>query len=725
MDGPQAMMGGGGFEAGSAFVTVSADLSPLRAGIAEAHSMLAGLAGGGVSVPIGGGGAGGGLMAGSMPSPAGGTTFSGFTGLPTAGLPIAGTFAGFAGLPAAPSPEPYEVNEFSGGGEFMLKPLDAGGGVAARSGMSWYSAGAGSAFGRPAASPRGGGMPGPGGGDGGSRNLWQNLRLLGLAAAGIGAIGRTGSAIGSALYESQYLADHPGAALAEFDYAHTGAGYSGSTLALAAESQGISAALARRQAVASVPVLGMMAGWSDFGEGSGVDLRRRQQLLGAESGVIDSTAELNFRIAGLSAHNSGDPVAIAQAAFASQIAGAEKTSRAAGSAFADYAVSHAGSIGGESVAADGTRYGSTSGNAKELQELDRLGKEASDAANALSSLKAAANASVAEVARGQRNEVASLQAGTNLARVSLNGGMAAVRTATLGVMDNEAGIALNEYSVHPTEANFARWQAASQKASNYRSESQAEIDVANSTTASNYATGVQNANYRSFVARQQFEGGFQESALGAGVYGFQARRDSFGASMQGIAAARAGASRIPVAIDRGIALGTIDQQEAALVAEHAFGMQVAGEGYAARTSAAQMAGNLQSMSAQATMEVARARHEVAMAPPELRGQVMSTVAAELASQAKLTTMQRGGNVALDVSGYEAMGMMSAFGMDLTGRTQDRKRAGQILHDGQGNLGSSPQAGGGTQTVNDPVVAKLLNDLLKKLTGANVTMFKSN
>jgi hypothetical protein len=156
---------------------------------------------------------------------------------------------------------------------------------------------------------------------------------------------------------------------------------------------------------------------------------------------------------------------------------------------------------------------------------------------------------------------------------------------------------------------------------------------------------------------------------------------------------------------------------------HGFEMQVAGEGYTARMNAAAYAGNLQPASADATSAVARARNEVAMASKQERPDAILAAGAELEAMRKLTTMQRGGNVALDSGGFQALGMISAYGVDLTGRAEDRKRAGGILQDGQNNLKNAPEA----PTVNIPELQKLvppLLEFLRNFKAVGVSMFQS-
>lgn len=164
---------------------------------------------------------------------------------------------------------------------------------------------------------------------------------------------------------------------------------------------------------------------------------------------------------------------------------------------------------------------------------------------------------------------------------------------------------------------------------------------------------------------------------------------------------------------------SFDTERAALQEEHRFGLAIFDEEQQARQSAAGYQEHLRPLSAQATMEVARAREQVAMAPEGRREEVMATVGAELHARGVLATAQRGGLTAIDTSAQQALGMMSARGIDLTGHRADVLGAQGIYGAGQRGLGSSPQAN--VVQVAAPDILKLLGDLMRvvsRFTGGN-------
>ena len=156
---------------------------------------------------------------------------------------------------------------------------------------------------------------------------------------------------------------------------------------------------------------------------------------------------------------------------------------------------------------------------------------------------------------------------------------------------------------------------------------------------------------------------------------------------------------------------TINAERQIRVARHQFDLQVAREGYDARTTAADEQSLLRPINAEATIEVERARHEVAMSSPELRGQVVETNRHELEARRKLLTAQRGGLVTQDMSMHEALGLMSNRGVDLTGRMIDIQHAGQTYKQGLANLANAPQA----PQMNDGQLVQLVSQILKWLT----------
>lgn len=178
------------------------------------------------------------------------------------------------------------------------------------------------------------------------------------------------------------------------------------------------------------------------------------------------------------------------------------------------------------------------------------------------------------------------------------------------------------------------------------------------------------------------------------------------------------------ALQAGFALSGLDADEASLRASHDFEMKVAGEGYDARIAAAGYAGNLQPLSAQATLSVARARHEVAMAPPEERAKAIAAQQAELRAQATLMTAQRGGQTAIDMSLYQAGGLMSAYGVDLSGQDRDRRNTAGMLRKGADELPNSPNAADFVK-ISDDTIDKFVAKLKQGFKALGVSMFQAN
>jgi hypothetical protein len=218
----------------------------------------------------------------------------------------------------------------------------------------------------------------------------------------------------------------------------------------------------------------------------------------------------------------------------------------------------------------------------------------------------------------------------------------------------------------------------------------------------------QRMHFAAIEGQRNFAVTAMSTYLAGGVYGIAASGDTYGAAMQSIAARRAALGHIPGALQRGTQEGLLNNEEAALTGRHNFELQVQDEGYGARTRAAGAAANYEPLTAQAEIAVARARREVSMAAtPAERAKVIATVGAELDTQGKLLTTQRGGQVALDYNGSVAMGMMAAFGVDLTGHGRDVSDAAGRYKQGVAGLGSSPQA----PQVTVPELAKLINPIL--------------
>lgn len=153
------------------------------------------------------------------------------------------------------------------------------------------------------------------------------------------------------------------------------------------------------------------------------------------------------------------------------------------------------------------------------------------------------------------------------------------------------------------------------------------------------------------------------------------------------------------------------------VARASIEMGMQHEGLQARAAAADYQAAYMPASASALNAVARARHEVAMASPEMRADTIRANQHELRAQEQLLFGQRGGETAINMSMYEATGNLSLLGWDLSGRDRDRREAQRLLQNGAANLSNTPQV--------DPALVKALQDLVKKLTPVGVTMFKSS
>jgi hypothetical protein len=125
-------------------------------------------------------------------------------------------------------------------------------------------------------------------------------------------------------------------------------------------------------------------------------------------------------------------------------------------------------------------------------------------------------------------------------------------------------------------------------------------------------------------------------------------------------------------------------------ANQRFRMSVFNESIEARVGAASDEVSLMPMAAQARRDVARARQEVASASVQERPGVIRAVQAELQSTAQLLTAQRGGQTAIDVRGNEAIGMLAATGVDLSGHMRDVQEAQRRYGAGAGDAANAPQ-----------------------------------
>jgi hypothetical protein len=81
---------------------------------------------------------------------------------------------------------------------------------------------------------------------------------------------------------------------------------------------------------------------------------------------------------------------------------------------------------------------------------------------------------------------------------------------------------------------------------------------------------------------------------------------------------------------------------------------------------------------------------VVSASVQERPGVIRAVQAELQSTAQLLTAQRGGQTAIDVRGNEAIGMLAATGVDLSGHMRDVQEAQRRYGAGAGDAANAPQ-----------------------------------
>lgn len=195
-------------------------------------------------------------------------------------------------------------------------------------------------------------------------------------------------------------------------------------------------------------------------------------------------------------------------------------------------------------------------------------------------------------------------------------------------------------------------------------------------------------------AQRRFGAGMAMGQGSIAASSLAAQHDPFGATMAMLNAREQASNALP-ALQRGMELAQVNSARNAATVEHNFQLQVATEGYDARVSAANEQMALRPMTASADLEIAHARREIAtVSDPAERSKAIAANTAELRARQKLLTAQRGGEVAVDMSMNEAMGVMSGRGVDLTGRMIDIQHARQAYEKGIGNLGNSPNAATG-------------------------------
>lgn len=532
-------------------------------------------------------------------------------------------------------------------------------------------------------------------------------RVTGIPYAGVIAAAygvHVASSFAHAYEASAYTGSHPELTQNQLAQAGSGLGLMSDPgiQSISSQYDQLSQRLAIRGAVNTIPGMSLF----DVGGDSSYAMTQQQGRLGEQAAGIGFFAGVNRQTAGLQAGLSGDEASIYLQGQSAQLRGAEEQAalmgqRASGArdALAPQAsVSRLFSAGGYTAAQNYEMDASE--NSESRSTYRRLASEAADAANALSSLKEATNATASRIRVQQGNAIDVSFADTAANEIMAGGGNAIdamqVRHAAASVG------AAREFNAIPTMmgANFNIMGFTQGVANMTNLASKQDAELRPLQTAYNYQVFqeqiafenqhqslLQGANvsaYNASIART-VQGGENQATIS------RAMGDSYAAGMAGIGARRNAVAAINGAPAQALALSGIQADENALNIEHNFHLQVSDEMYGARQAAAHAAGNYQPMTAQADLAVARGRAEVAHTDnPTERAKAMVTVAAELDTQGKLLTSQRGGETAIDVQGNVAVGMIAAQGLDLTGRGADIKSAADVYKRGAGNLDSSPQ-----------------------------------
>jgi len=737
MDGPNLVPSSGGFEVGSAVVTLSLETSGAEQKLAAFQGQLQSLVSGNYSVSMG-------------------------SALPT------GT--------VTPMPGPGSVSagmgSFAGGGAFGAQSLqiDTSQATAAvqalKAQVAELSAALVGQLG-PAA-PSAAAMGYPSGGSGGAGGQWwsrQSYRSLGLPIAAFMGLEAAGH-VAQGAYQANYIAAHPEDAMAP---------YSGSSLAsnpniraIAGEQQQIEGRLAVKSTIESIPVLGSYLSAFDIGEGSRFELEKRRGRLGREASLIEETESLGYRSSAMEVASTGDQEAIYRQSQAKELADWRQKAKSASEV--------AFRTGGQLLRDVGWNATVTPEAAQtfgadvkgEAKDYLRVTDEAQKAADGLARFTAAVENTANKIGAMQSAHIASTNAvaGADMTLAGRGFGSAPaaesmlqqselfvpvaeyMSSLTSGPMGMPSGVGLSQAGANINHILASQAQQSSQSAvwrnrldSSSRTRAAAAqagaggfahtasmIEFNASSRIAIEDAGRQGVDISGSVnterqamedaARRESDVRSQMSMDRSVVSGLSAQHRDYEASLTQLQSHFAERSRnirsdAPGAAREQIALYKEKRgAEGRLTAEHEFGLKVANEGYDARITAAHEQEALRPMNASATLDVAHARHEVANASPEERSKVVAANEAELKARKTLLTAQRGGETAVDMSMHEALGMMSNRGVDLTGRDRDIKAAGETYGKGISGLGGAPKPGEGGGPSSGTELAGLVSQILK-------------